>query len=75
LALGGYTNGESFVARNVGLKSFWHDGQWQVEIVFMDHDDMYIVGNKYFYFHPNWSLTGMAEDEIYIFATILKMGR
>jgi hypothetical protein len=38
LAFRGYSDGESFVARNVGLKSSWKDGQWRVAIIFMDHD-------------------------------------
>lgn len=40
LAIRGYSRGESFVERNVGLRSVWADGQWQVRIVFMDHDSL-----------------------------------
>jgi hypothetical protein len=40
LAIRGYSCGESFVERNVGLRSVWVDGEWQVRIVFMDHDSL-----------------------------------
>ena len=36
--LKGYSDGESFVGRNVGLKSAWEGGRWLVRIIFMDHD-------------------------------------
>ena len=44
LALRGYSRGESYVARNVGLKSVWDAGRWQVSIIFMDHDALVIPG-------------------------------
>lgn len=40
LAVRGHSRGESFVERNVGLRSVWSDGAWQVRIVFMDHDSL-----------------------------------
>ena len=46
LALGGSTRGESFVARNVGLKSVWDAGAWCVRLVFMDHDGVFFVNLK-----------------------------
>ena len=47
----GYSKGESFVARNVGLRSVWDDGQWRVKIIFMDHDSVVIpyVHDRDFY--------------------------
>src|SRR5439155_9480596 len=44
LGIKGYSKGESFVARNVGLRSVWHDGQWEVRTIFMDHDSLVIPG-------------------------------
>ena len=44
LAVRGYSRGESFVARNVGLKSSWDEGQWKVRIIFMDHDSVVMPG-------------------------------
>jgi hypothetical protein len=38
LGLRGYSEGESFVPRNVGLRNVWEDGAWRVKIIFMDHD-------------------------------------
>ena len=40
LASRGFSLGESFVARNVGLKSAWIGGRWRVRIIFMDHDNL-----------------------------------
>ncbi len=34
LAVRGYTRGESVVARNVGLRSVWDEGEWKVKIIF-----------------------------------------
>lgn len=38
--LGGCTAGESFVGRNVGLRSAWEGGRWDVRFIAMDHDMM-----------------------------------
>jgi hypothetical protein len=66
LAVRGFTRGESFVARNVGLKSVWADGRWQVKIIFMDHDAVVIPGPRDRDFYPQFALDGMALDETYI---------
>ena len=66
LGVRGYTRGESFVARNVGLRSFWEDGQWRVKIIFMDHDAMAIPGPGDEKFYAHGSLPNMAFDESYI---------
>ena len=66
LAVRGSTRGESFVARNVGLKSVWVAGQWQVKIIFMDHDAVAIPGPRDQDFYPQLALDGMALDETYI---------
>ena len=66
LAVRGFTRGESFVARNVGLKSVWVAGQWQVTIIFMDHDAVVIPGQRDQDFYPQVALEGMALDESYI---------
>ena len=44
LGVRGYSRGESFVARNVGLKSYWQRGEWRVKIIFMDHDALVVPG-------------------------------
>lgn len=68
LAVRGYTRGESFVARNVGLKSFWDKGQWQVKIIFMDHDAVVIPGPQDRNFAALAALPNMSLDEDYIWA-------
>ena len=37
------SNGESFVARNVGLRSVFEDGAWRLKVIFIDHDALYIA--------------------------------
>jgi hypothetical protein len=66
LAARGYSRGESFVARNVGLKSVWSDGEWNVKIIFMDHDALVIPGPQTENFHAHGTLPSMAVDERYI---------
>jgi hypothetical protein len=38
LGMRGYSEGESFVCRNAGLRNVWDGKRWQVRIIFMDHD-------------------------------------
>ena len=66
LGIRGHSRGESFVPRNVGLKSFWDKGQWNVKIIFMDHDALCLpdAGNEYFYVLG--ALPNMKIDERYI---------
>jgi hypothetical protein len=66
LAVRGYSDGESFVLRNVGLKSRWKDGDWQVRIIFMDHDDLAIAGKRFQHFWPLRAVPGMMRDQVHI---------
>lgn len=63
LALGGFTCGESFVARNVGLKTHWSGGGWKVQIVFQDHDCLFLPGWGLSEFDPSYCLEGAVHDE------------
>jgi hypothetical protein len=69
LAMRSYSHGESFVARNVGLKSVWEGGTWRVKIVFMDHDVMYLTGRMSRDFHPLSAIPGMANDDRHIWGS------
>jgi len=66
LGLRGYTEGESFVARNVGLRAVWADGAWTVRIIFMDHELTNITGKRMRHFHPKAALSGMHKDWVHI---------
>ena len=66
LAVGGATRGESFVGRNVGLKSYWHKGEWKVRIIFMDHDAMVLSEPGDGQFYAKGALPNMTIDERYI---------
>jgi len=70
LGVRGYSRGESFVARNVGLKSVWKDGQWQVGVVFMDHDALVIPNSRSGRFFAHGDLPNMTLDERYIWARL-----
>ena len=66
LAVRGHSSGESFVARNVGLKSVWDAGQWDVKIIFMDHDALAIPGPRARDFDAHGALPCTVLDESYI---------
>ncbi|HEV3075118.1 MAG TPA: hypothetical protein VHB47_11920, partial [Thermoanaerobaculia bacterium] len=70
LAVRGYSHGESFVSRNVGLLSAWEDGRWRVHIVFMDHDNLTLPGHGEDAFHPARALPGMELDGTYVWGRV-----
>jgi|SRR5215213_749940 len=69
-----YTRGESFVARNVGLRSVWDDGEWKVKIIFMDHDAMGIMEPNWGDFAPDETFFGMQLDETYLWGRVSILG-
>jgi hypothetical protein len=66
LGLRGYTEGESFVPRNVGLRTVWAGGKWVVRIIFMDHELTNVIGKRMRHFHPETVLSGMHKDWVHI---------
>lgn len=66
LAVRGFSDGESFVLRNVGLRSCWRSGAWQVRVIFMDHDDLTVAGSRYPHLWPWREASGMGMDSIHI---------
>jgi hypothetical protein len=66
LASRGFSWGESFVPRNVGLKSVWDDGHWKVKIIFMDHDCLHVVEKSDKDFESLHAFNGIATDARYI---------
>jgi len=66
LAVRGHSWGESFVARNVGLKSFWSNGQWKVKIIFMDHDCLSVTDKSERDFRPLDAFGGICTDARFI---------
>src|SRR6185295_7715069 len=66
VAVRAYTRGESFVARNVGLKSVWEGGEWRVKIIFMDHDSVVIPGPQEKDFYARDALPEIRLDETYL---------
>jgi hypothetical protein len=66
LAVRGSTNGESFVPRNVGLRSVWADGQWQLKVIFMDHDNLNLADSSVKNFQSLGAHASTSLDELYI---------
>ena len=66
LGVRGYSRGESFVARNVGLRSVWEQGRWTVKVVFMDHDALVLPNSDNGAFFAYGDLHNMRLDERYI---------
>jgi hypothetical protein len=64
-AVKGYSNGECFVSRNVGLRSVWSSGRWQVKLFFMDHDDLHVGNPNEGNLAPGRMLRGMVSDQIF----------
>jgi len=64
-----YSYGESFVARNVALKSVFEDGEWKVKILFLDHDAMFLTGVRTNDFGPLYAIPNIVIDEKYIFGS------
>jgi hypothetical protein len=66
LGMRGFSDGESFVQRNVGLKSVWRDGDWRVRVIAQDHDDLSVAGVGPRYVTPWREVSGMQRDEVHI---------
>jgi hypothetical protein len=66
LALGGFTYGESFVGRNVGLKSSFAGGEWTSRLLSMDHDNLHIPDDEEEVFWAQGALRTAVLDECFI---------
>lgn len=61
-----YSSGESFAARNTGLRRIWTGERWRVTWTSMDHDSLQIIGRKHRHFHPFPDVNGMIQDQAHI---------
>lgn len=66
LGVRGHSRGESFVARNVGLRGVWEDGEWRVKLIFMDHDALSLPELEQGHFFAQNSLPCMLLDERHV---------
>jgi hypothetical protein len=66
LALGGFTDGESFVGRNLGLKSRFTEGEWTSQLISMDHDNLHIPDEEDEVFWAQGALRSAVMDEAFI---------
>jgi len=63
----GHSEGESFVSRNTGLRSVFEDGEWRIQMVFMDHDSLSFSSRHRNAYHPAGSVRCAAKDARFIF--------
>ena len=63
-ALKFYSHGESFVGRNVGLRSVWDRGRWRPRLIFMDHDVLTFDRDA---FRPGAVIGACWRDALYVF--------
>jgi hypothetical protein len=68
LAVGTYSYGESFVGRNLGLKSLFEAGEWNVKLFSMDHDNLRIPDEEEEFFWPHPAFRASVVDEAFICA-------
>jgi len=66
LGVRGHSRGESFVARNVGLRSVWEEGEWRVKLIFMDHDGLSLPELEHGHFFAQNALPGILLDERHV---------
>lgn len=66
LGVRGHSRGESFVARNVGLRSVWEQGEWKIKLVFMDHDGLSVSDLEIGHFFAQTAMVGMLLDERHV---------
>jgi hypothetical protein len=69
LALGGFSYGESFVGRNMGLKSSFAEGKWTSRLLSMDHDNLHVPDDEEEVFWAQGALRNAVQDECYIRGT------
>ncbi|HKP02665.1 MAG TPA: hypothetical protein VJU77_04800 [Chthoniobacterales bacterium] len=66
VAVKGYSNGESFVSRNIGIRSAWVNSRWHVGLRFMDQDDLHLPDPRLNDFSPERLLKGMLLDQKFV---------
>ena len=66
LALRGYSFGESFVARNVGVRTIWSQGKWCVRVVFQDHDNLVLPDSNQAEYWPTIAMPHTGLDDRFI---------
>jgi hypothetical protein len=59
----GHSRGESLVARNVGLKSVWEQGEWRVKLIFMDHDALSFPDLENGHYYAQTAMPAVLLDE------------
>ncbi|HYK02180.1 MAG TPA: hypothetical protein VE974_10520 [Thermoanaerobaculia bacterium] len=65
-ALRMWSEGESFVTRNVGLRNIFTGGDWKVRVLFADHDSVSLPGRDYDLWDPGATFHGLRHDMVHV---------
>jgi hypothetical protein len=60
------SGGESYVARNVGLRTVFEDGEWKVRVIFVDHDALNVPEPRDHEIYPQAAARAMWFDYVHI---------
>jgi len=60
------SGGESYVARNVGLRTVFEDGEWKVRVIFVDHDALNVPEPREREIYPQVAARAMWFDYVHI---------
>ncbi|HYC90761.1 MAG TPA: hypothetical protein VEO54_16205 [Thermoanaerobaculia bacterium] len=61
-----WSEGESFVTRNVGLRNVFTNGEWRVRVHFHDHDSVSLPGRDYDRWAAQHAVRAMRHDLVHI---------
>ena len=65
-ALRMWSEGESFVTRNVGLRNVFTNGAWKVRVLYADHDSVSIPTRDYDLWDPGATFHGLRHDMVHV---------
>ncbi len=65
-ALRMWSEGESFVTRNVGLRNVFTNGDWKVRVLYADHDSVSIPTRDYDLWDPGATFHGLRHDMVHV---------
>jgi hypothetical protein len=65
-ALRMWSEGESFVTRNVGIRNIFTNGDWKVRVLYADHDSVSLPGRDYDLWYPGATFHGLRHDMVHV---------
>lgn len=65
-ALRMWSEGESFVTRNVGLRNVFTNGDWKIRVLYADHDSVSLPSRDYDVWDPGATFHGLRHDMVHV---------